>query len=150
MQLAISTSSPYAEKVRPYFNLDASPPGVCIVGSDIYSWPKNDVYVAGEGDTRVRLPTGTDEVEVDHQTCRPIEEAAAGVPDELRDETITRRRALPLTNHVPPFGSPGRRDHLGRRPATGFHGIFERSKQTKASACKTVRVSDYSGSTCVW
>lgn len=80
--------------------------GVRLVSPEIYSRPNNEVYVAGEADSRVPLPASTDEVEVDRDACHLIEEAVSGASDELRDGLVTGRRACYLPFVDVPSGNP--------------------------------------------
>jgi len=80
--------------------------GPRIVSPEIYSRPNNEVYVAGEGDVRVPLPAGADDVEVNRAACRLIEEAVMAVSDELRSGTVTGRRACYLPTVDVPSGAP--------------------------------------------
>lgn len=82
------------------------PRSVRVVSPEIYSRPNDEVYIAGEGDTRRPLPSSTEEVEIDLQACRLIEQAASGVSDELRDGQVTARRACYLPTVSLPSGNP--------------------------------------------
>lgn len=106
LPIAAPPSPPPEEKDDPYFEAEEQAPTVQVVSPEIYSRPNNEVYVAGESDTRVPLPASTDEVEVDRQACRLLEEAVAGVSEELRGGIVTGRRACYLPTVDVPSGNP--------------------------------------------
>ncbi|KAH8896182.1 FAD dependent oxidoreductase [Thozetella sp. PMI_491] len=96
-----------------------------VVCPEVYSRPNNEVYIAGEGDTRVSLPANTDEVEVDRESCQLIVDVVRGISDELQHGLVTSRRACYLPIVDTPSGAPliGRTWIEGLIIATG-HGCW--------------------------
>ena len=68
------------------------------VSPEIYARPNNEVYVCGEGDTLVPLPTSSDLVQVDESRCQDIANFVSGISDEVRDGEVTARQACYLPN----------------------------------------------------
>jgi glycine/D-amino acid oxidase-like deaminating enzyme len=96
-----------------------------LVCPEIYSRPNNEVYIAGEGDMSVPLPSSVDEVEIDRNACRLVENAVMRISDELRDGVVTGRRACYLPTVDLPSGNPliGPTDINGLILAAG-HGCW--------------------------
>jgi glycine/D-amino acid oxidase-like deaminating enzyme len=72
---------------------------------EILTRPNNEVYVCGHGDYNTPLPPAADEVEVSAQHCQELIDAAASISDDLRDGTVTSKRACYLPTVLP--GLPG-------------------------------------------
>lgn len=66
----------------------------------------NEVYVCGEGDRLVRLPSGTNKVAVDEKRCQDIVDYAATISPELRDGEVTARQACYLPGNTVGQGHP--------------------------------------------
>ena len=72
---------------------------------EILTRPNNEVYVCGHGDYNVPLPPAADEVQVSAQHCQELIDAAASISNDLRDGTVTSKRACYLPTVLP--GLPG-------------------------------------------
>ncbi|KAI9776541.1 MAG: hypothetical protein M1839_009522 [Geoglossum umbratile] len=68
---------------------------------EILTRPNNEVYVCGHGDYNVPLPPAADEVEVSAQHCQELIDAVASISDDLRDGTVTAKRACYLPTVLP-------------------------------------------------
>jgi glycine/D-amino acid oxidase-like deaminating enzyme len=84
------------------------------VSLEIYARPNNEVYICGQGDFNIPLPSPTDVVEVSSQSCQEIIDAATSVSDELRDGLVTGRRAC----YLPMMDAGVRSD-----PLVGYTGV---------------------------
>ncbi|KAH8646276.1 FAD dependent oxidoreductase [Xylariales sp. PMI_506] len=102
--LKASTSSSYDDDEQHWHSAPDSAERA--VRPEIYSRPDNEVYVAGECDTRVPLPPSTDQVKVDQDACRLLEEAVGGISDDLREAAVTSRKACYLPTVDSPSGNP--------------------------------------------
>ncbi|KAK1766310.1 FAD dependent oxidoreductase [Phialemonium atrogriseum] len=80
--------------------------GTRLISPEVYTRPNNEVYIAGEGDSRAPLPATTDEVEVDRAACQTLVDALSSISDELRDAVVTGRRACYLPTVDLPSGGP--------------------------------------------
>ncbi|KAJ9133418.1 FAD dependent oxidoreductase [Pleurostoma richardsiae] len=94
------------EKQHEDYDHDSHEAAARVVCPEVYSRPNNEVYVAGEGDSRVPLPPTTEEVEVDREACNLIVDAVGGISQELGRGLVTSRRACYLPTVDLPSGGP--------------------------------------------
>ena len=66
------------------------------ISPEIYSRPDNEIYICGQGDVNVPLPSPTEVVAVSEQRCQDIVAAAASISDEIARGQVTGRRACYL------------------------------------------------------
>lgn len=88
-----------------------------IVSPEIYARPDETVYVCGEGDTTVPLPSTTADVEVDQSRCQDIIDAIGTISEPLRDGEVVARQACYLPNVESSRGGP----LIGK---TGISGLY--------------------------
>jgi glycine/D-amino acid oxidase-like deaminating enzyme len=84
------------------------------ISPEIYSRPNNEVYICGQGDVNVPLPSPTEVVAVSEQSCKDIIDAVTSVSDELGNGQVTGRRAC----YLPVIDSGGSQD-----PLVGYTGL---------------------------
>jgi len=80
------------------------------ISVEIYARPNNEVYICGQGDFDIPLPSPTDPVTVSPQSCREITDAVSSVSELLRHGQVTGRRACYL---------PTMDAHAGSGPLVG-------------------------------
>jgi glycine/D-amino acid oxidase-like deaminating enzyme len=66
------------------------------ISPEIYARPNNEIYVCGEGDLDVEVPSTTADVEVDETRCEDLIEQVSSISDHIRLGRVTRKQACYL------------------------------------------------------